>query len=116
MKYNTFEAFSAASTDEGFDEILIREWQPNLALDTHAHPFDVSALVVRGEFKLTVGDQVTMLRAGDPFRLARDIPHAEHYGPEGATVWVARGAKTPAYVDFCVRNLVQLPRVARQLH
>ena len=90
MKYNTFEAFTAASTEEGFDEILIREWQPNLALDTHTHPFDVSALVVRGEFKLTVGDQVTLLRAGDPFRLARDIPHAEHYGPEGATVWVAR--------------------------
>jgi len=22
--------------------------------------------------------------------LARNIPHVEHYGPEGATVWVAR--------------------------
>ncbi len=32
-----------------------------------------------------------------------------------ATVWVARGAKTPAYVDFSIRNLMQLPRLAWHL-
>lgn len=86
----TFEAFTARSVEEGFDEVLVREWQPNLVIDTHTHPFDVSALVQRGELVLTVGEQAIALKAGDPFRLARDIPHAEHYGPEGATVWVAR--------------------------
>jgi hypothetical protein len=39
---------------------------------------------------LTVGDEVKHLKAGDFFRLARLIPHAELYGPQGATVWVAR--------------------------
>jgi uncharacterized RmlC-like cupin family protein len=34
--------------------------------------------------------EVKHLQAGDFFRLARDVPHAEHYGSEGATVWVAR--------------------------
>ena len=87
----TFEEFTAVSVEEGFDEMLVREWQPNLVIDTHTHPFDVSALVVRGEFVLTVGEKVITLKAGDPFRLARDIPHTEQYGPEGATVWVARG-------------------------
>ena len=86
----TFEEFTAVSVEEGFDEMLVREWQPNLVIDTHTHPFDVSALVVRGEFVLTVGEKVIALKAGDPFRLARDIPHTEQYGPEGATVWVAR--------------------------
>ncbi|NBX62636.1 MAG: cupin domain-containing protein [Betaproteobacteria bacterium] len=86
----TFEEFTAVSVEEGFDEMLVREWQPNLVIDTHTHPFDVSALVVRGEFVLTVGEKVITLKAGDPFRLARDIPHTEQYGPEGATVWVAR--------------------------
>jgi quercetin dioxygenase-like cupin family protein len=86
----TFEEFTAASVEEGFDEILVREWQPDLVIDTHTHPFDVSALVVRGEFALTVGEKVITLKAGDRFRLARDIPHIEQYGPEGATVWVAR--------------------------
>ena len=86
----TFEEFTAVSMDEGFDEVLVREWEANRVVDTHTHPFDVSALVVRGEFKLTLGERVIILKAGDPFRLARDIPLIENYGPEGATVWVAR--------------------------
>ena len=86
----TFEEFTAVSMDEGFDEVLVREWEANRVVDTHTHLFDVSALVVRGEFKLTLGERVIILKAGDPFRLARDIPHIENYGPEGATVWVAR--------------------------
>jgi putative hydrolase of the HAD superfamily len=32
-----------------------------------------------------------------------------------ATVWVARSAKTPGYVDVSVRNLMQLPRLAWHL-
>jgi quercetin dioxygenase-like cupin family protein len=46
--------------------------------------------VKRGEYWLTVGEKVTHLKAGDYFRLARNIEHAELYGTEGATVWVAR--------------------------
>ncbi len=86
----TLEQFTAQSMDEGFDEIIVREWDPNLQLDTHTHPFDVSAHVVRGEFWLTTDTQVTHLKGGDFFRLARDIPHSELYGAQGVTVWVAR--------------------------
>lgn len=87
---SSFEEFTAIAMDEGFDEVLVREWAPDLVIDNHTHPFDVSAWVVRGEFKLTVGDKRINLKAGEPFRLGRNIEHAEHYGPEGATVWVAR--------------------------
>jgi len=83
MSTPTLETFTAQSMDEGFDEILVREWAADLKLDTHTHPFDVSAYVQRGE-------KVTHLKAGDYFRLARNIEHAELYGTEGATVWVAR--------------------------
>ena len=86
----TLEQFTAQSMDEGFDEIIIREWAPQLHLDTHTHPFHVSAYVARGEYWLTTADGVRHLKAGDSFRLARNVPHAELYGPEGATVWVAR--------------------------
>ncbi|NDC61507.1 MAG: cupin domain-containing protein [Betaproteobacteria bacterium] len=86
----SLEDFTAIAMQEGFDEVLVREWAPSLVIDTHTHPFDVSAWVVRGELILTVGDKQISLKAGDPFRLGRDIPHAEHYGPAGATVWVAR--------------------------
>lgn len=90
MNSTTLESFTAQSLDEGFDEIIVREWDAHLKLDTHTHPFHVSAHVVRGEYWLTVGSEVKHLKAGDFFRLARDVPHAELYGPEGATVWVAR--------------------------
>ena len=33
-----------------------------------------------------------------------------------ATVWVARSAKAPGYVDFNIRNLMQLPRLAWRLN
>jgi len=46
--------------------------------------------VASGEYWLTVGQEVKHLKAGDKFRLARNVPHEELYGPQGATVWVAR--------------------------
>ena len=59
-------------------------------VDTHTHPFRAQALVVQGEFWLTVGDQVRHLQVGDTFELDAEVPHAERYGSEGATFWVAR--------------------------
>ena len=85
----TLESFTAQAMDEGFDEIVVREWAPGLQVDTHIHAFAVSAHVVRGEFWLTVDGSTRHLAAGDAFRLARDVPHAERYGQQGATVWVA---------------------------
>jgi len=39
---------------------------------------------------LTVGDAVRHLLPGDTFTLDREVPHAERYGEEGATYWIAR--------------------------
>ena len=33
-----------------------------------------------------------------------------------ATVWVTRSARSPGYVDFSIRSLLQLPRLAWHLH
>ncbi len=90
MTTMTMSEFTKQSLEEGFDEVLVREWQANLHLETHTHAFDASVLVIKGSYSLTVGEQVRHLRAGDSFRLARNIAHAETYGPEGATIWVAR--------------------------
>ena len=88
-----FNAFQAQSLAAGFDEVLVREWAPGQVLDTHTHSFEVSARVVRGDFVLTCGEQTRHLHAGDSFELPRELPHAERYGPEGATFWVARRHK-----------------------
>ena len=86
----TFEAFKANALAEGFDEVLERSWAPGTVLDQHTHPFSLRARVVQGEMWLTVGDDVRHLLPGDTFTLDRDVPHAERYGDEGATYWVAR--------------------------
>jgi len=86
----TLESFTAQAMDEGFDEIVVREWAPDLEIDTHIHAFAVSAHVARGEFWLTVDGNTRHLPEGASFRLARGVPHAERYGQQGATVWVAR--------------------------
>jgi len=86
----TFEAFEAAAKGEGFDEVLPRTRPPSTTLDSHTHAFSLRALVVEGEMWLSVGEDVRHLRAGDEFALDADVPHAERYGPAGATYWVAR--------------------------
>ena len=85
----SLESFTAQAMDEGFDEIITREWGPDLHLDSHTHPFDLRVHVARGSLVLTVGDTSRPYQAGEGFRLARNTPHTEHSGSEGATFWVA---------------------------
>lgn len=86
----TFEEFKSNQLTAGFDEVIERSWQPNTVLDTHTHPFAVDALVVQGEMWLTVNGHTQHLLPQSRFTLARDVPHAERYGAQGATYWVAR--------------------------
>ena len=90
----TFQQFEADALARGFDEVLVREWNPHQIVDQHRHPFAADALVVRGEMWLTEGDDTRHLLPGDTFRLEPDAPHSERYGADGATYWVARREKT----------------------
>ncbi len=90
MSTFTFNEFEASARAQGFDEVIERVWEPLTLLDTHTHPFAVKALVTRGEVWLGVGSESRHLRAGDTFELAHGVAHAERYGSEGATFWVAR--------------------------
>lgn len=90
MPSSTFDAFKAQALAEGFTEVLERNWPADAVLDTHTHPFALKARVVRGEMWLTIADQTRHLRPGDDFALEREIAHAERYGTDGATYWVAR--------------------------
>ena len=86
----TFEAFSAEQRAIGCDEVIERSWKPDTIIETHTHPFSVRALVVQGEMWLTAAERTQHLRPGDRFELAANVPHAERYGMDGATYWVAR--------------------------
>lgn len=90
MNTTNFETFRLQALMEGYDEALEREWEPLALVDMHSHPFTAKAVVTRGEMWLTVGDLTRQLRPGDTFEIERDVVHAERYGAEGATYWVAR--------------------------
>ncbi len=90
-----FKAFEAEALAQGFDEVAQRSWAAAQIVAEHTHPFSARAVVVQGEMWLTVGAQTRHLHAGDTFELAPGEPHAERYGPEGATYWAAR-RKAPA--------------------
>ncbi len=85
-----FNAFETQARAQGFDEVLERQWKPDTVLETHRHAFAVQALVVAGELWLTVAGETRHLLPGDRFELEREAPHAERYGPAGATYWAAR--------------------------
>jgi quercetin dioxygenase-like cupin family protein len=90
MTETTFEAFVAAARAEGFDEFLVREWAPDQATGEHTHPFDATLRVVRGNVRFDCGGTSRALAVGDGCDVARGVVHAETYGTEGATLWVAR--------------------------
>jgi len=90
MNPPTREEFTAQALAESFDDVLERQWAPLTILDTHTHPYAVKAIVVQGEMWLSVDGSARHLQPGDLFSLDRDVPHAERYGHEGATYWVAR--------------------------
>jgi len=97
MSEFAFSAFEASVKAQGFDEALVRQWQPLTVVGLHTHPFAAKALVVDGEMWLTVGARTRHLLAGDTFELDAEVPHSERYGSGGATYWVARrGGAAPA--------------------
>ena len=87
---DTLEKFRAQALAEGFDEVLERVWPPDLEIETHSPPFDAEAIVTQGEMWLSYAGKTQHLEPGDTFVLTCGTPHAERYGPEGATYWVAR--------------------------
>ena len=88
--YTNLIEFTAPAMDDGFDEVVQKEWASNLVLEKHAHPFDARVQVVAGQVKLELSNGSQTYEAGDGFFIIRGTEHAEHYGPHGATFWVAR--------------------------
>ena len=91
MKFHeNFSDFNSQAMDDGFDEVVQKDWAPGLAVEKHTHPFDVRVQVSAGQVQLSLASGIQTYGAGQSFYLARNVEHAEQYGPEGAQFWVAR--------------------------
>lgn len=75
---------------DGFTEREMREMKANFVARPHTHEFDVRAVMLAGELKLTWNGASQVYRAGDVFTMAAGIEHMEEWGPEGARYFVGR--------------------------
>ncbi len=80
--------FRAQTAD--FDDVVTRDWPAHHIIPDHSHPFALKALVTAGQMWLTVDGVERELQPGDLFELSHSQPHAERYGPTGASYLVAR--------------------------
>lgn len=86
-------AWEAGLARDGFAGPLDRRMEAGQVVPEHSHPFDARLLILEGEFVLTCQGEIRRYGPGKCFELAADIPHAEAFGPEGATYLVGRRAK-----------------------
>ena len=85
-----FEDFRDEKLEQGYKEVLERRWKPNTENEMHQHEFTADAIVIEGEFWLTVEGKTQHLQSGDSFQVPALVMHKEKYGPEGCVFWVAR--------------------------
>ena len=83
------DCFQDALRREGF-EVDRRVLAPGTVVGEHAHPFDVRALVLEGEIRLTLDGVEYTYREGDIFVLPAGHRHAEAVGPDGVRYLVGR--------------------------
>ena len=86
--------FMRGLADAGFKEVVTVEREANAFLDTHRHPFEAKALILRGELHIRTGDTEQLYRVGDIFHLQAQCAHSERHGPHGVSYLVGR--KYPA--------------------
>ena len=82
--------FEDALTRDGFQEILNAGFAAGHDLGDHAHPYALRALVLEGEFRITVDGKQTIYRPGEIFTLATGVHHTERTGPEGVKFLIGR--------------------------
>ena len=84
------DQFTARLQAEGYPEIRINELEPNRRNAEHQHPFDVLALVLKGEITLTVEGRARTYCAGEEFSMQAGCRHVEDIGPQGVKYLVGR--------------------------
>ena len=85
--------FEAQLRRDGFDEIVTAELKPNETRDTHAHDYEVCALVLEGGITLTCDGEARAYKAGEIFTMAAGRPHIEQVGATGIRYLAGRRHK-----------------------
>ena len=84
------ENFRAGLRADGFGDPVERALPPTEDNGTHAHPFEVRALVTEGAVTLRWDGHAETYGPGDIFRMAAHHPHSEEVGAEGVRYFSGR--------------------------
>jgi quercetin dioxygenase-like cupin family protein len=64
--------------------LALIELAPNSHVPDHHHVNEQFGVLVRGSFRLRVGDETREVNPGGTWRILADVPHEVHTGPDGA--------------------------------
>lgn len=84
------ETFKSALIKDGYADVELRTMAANTFNDRHSHDFDVRALMLDGELKLSWEGREHTFRPGEVFTMEAGCPHVELFGPQGARYIVGR--------------------------
>jgi quercetin dioxygenase-like cupin family protein len=92
----TFDDIASIAPQEIWEGVVVRpvhgkgvtlalvELAPNSHVPDHRHVNEQSGVLVRGSFRLRVGDETREVEPGGTWRILADVPHEAHTGPDGA--------------------------------
>ncbi len=83
------EALEAGIVRGNMGSLVVLKLGPGLELTEHAHEQEHVGAVLAGEFSFTDGDEETVLRAGDLYRIPPNVRHGVRC-PEYALIVQAR--------------------------
>ncbi len=69
--------FEAQLASEGYRTVTTVQQAPGYQMGEHVHPFDACALILEGDFTITVDGVTTHYAVGEVFRLPAGTVHTE---------------------------------------
>jgi quercetin dioxygenase-like cupin family protein len=80
-------------TDLGYTDIMLKEIEPNLNTEVHAHDFGAYACVVKGQFIVNYTKKEHVLNPGDFLAVDMNQQHSEKTFTYGATLIIGKKYK-----------------------
>lgn len=84
--FEVWDGVVARSVDGERVGFAVVELEPSTVVPEHSHENEQLGIVLRGSLSFRVGDEVRDLEPGGTWRIAPNVPHEVHIGPEGAVV------------------------------
>ncbi len=84
--FRVWDGVIARSVEGERLSIVVVELEPSSVVPEHSHENEQLGIVLSGSVSFRVGDETRQLTAGGTWRIAPNVPHEVHTGPEGAVV------------------------------